>query len=831
MEISELKGLTNKEVAKKQKQCGFNELPNKERRNIPRIIFGLLTEPMIFLIIATVVVYFILGDRSEASLLTLSIFGIVGIELYQEIKTEKSLEALRSLSSPLAEVIRNSKRLTIPSRELVVGDTIILSEGSRVPGDAKFISTSNIAIDESLLTGESVPVEKSTRKVADYRLNSAFSGTMVVKGHGIAEVTAIGQDTELGGIGRSLNSIATEKTLLQKEVTHVVKIVAVVAISIAVILALAYWATQGSLINGILAGLTLSIAILPEEFPIVLILFLTLGAWRLAKSNVLTRKAHTIETLGSATVLCVDKTGTLTQNKMKLMALVHRDGVAHKSKIPQQSELIEYGVLASQKKPFDPMEEAFIDAGKSSFGSVDKIYKKLQIIKEYPLEETSLSVAHIWGKNGKPETAAIKGAPETVFDLCGVNDTERTKLEAQMKELTLDGLRVLAIGKADHITSIPKDRKDIKFTFLGLVGLADPIRSEVPAAIKTCRKAGIRVIMITGDHPDTAQHIGREIGLDYGNVITGAEFEKLSEKKRVEIIKNVAIFSRVTPNNKLTIVKALKKAHEVVAMTGDGVNDAPALKAAHIGIAMGKKGTDVAREAATIVLLDDNFSSIVKGIRLGRRIYDNLQKAISYIFAVHMPIAVLSLVPALFGWQMILVPVHIVFLEFVIDPSCTIVFENEKEGRGIMDKPPRKLGSTIFGKRMVIISILQGTFVALVLVLFYKILTDMGWSHDKARGATFLALIISNVFLIIGISGKKALADIFRGENKAMVIVLAVTIVSIASAFCFPPLRELLKFDPLTITEASIAVILGIISILGMLPIRYAALRASDQGS
>ncbi len=506
---------------------------------------------------------------------------------------------------------------------------------------------------------------------------------------------------------------------------------------------------------------------------------------------------------------------------MEVMTVLDAEGKLYNNDIPKDSAIIKYGVLASQKKPFDPMEEAFIIAGHSAFGDVNRIYGDQQILKEYPLEEGSLSVAHVWGNNNLPCIAAVKGAPEAVFDLCKITGSKRTALEDKVKQIAREGLRVLAVGRADNVKSLPKDRKDLKFDFLGLVGLADPIRAEVPLAVKTCRHAGIRVIMITGDYPDTAQHIGKEIGLDYGNVITSAEFERLPEHKRREVIKNISIFSRVTPSNKLSIVRALKEDGEIVAMTGDGVNDAPALKAAHIGIAMGKKGTDVAREAATIVLLDDNFSSIVKGVRLGRRIYDNLQKAMSYIFAVHIPIAVLSLVPVFFGWPLILVPVHIVFLEFIIDPSCTIIFENEKEDEGIMDRPPRKLTDTVFSKKMVLSSVIQGAFIAAVVVLLYKVLTDMGWDSDKARSLTFIALVVSNIFLIIGISGKRALADIIHRENKAMVAVLSVAALSLAAVFCVPFLREIFGFEPLGAAEAATGVLIGVLSTIGIVPLKY----------
>ncbi len=817
MDINRIEGLTAREAAARQRKFGFNELPNKDNKNIFKIIFELLTEPMIFLLMATVAIYFILGDASEASLLMISFFGIIGIELYQESKTEKSLEALRNLASPISDVIRDGKKITIHGREVVVGDIMLLAEGSRVPADAKLISAENFRVDESLLTGESEPVEKHTREVTDYRINSVFSGTLVVSGHAVAEVTGIGLATELGKIGTSLNSIKTEKTLLQKEVNKVVKLVAAMAIGSSILLTLIYWIGSGDVVRGMLAGLTLAIAILPEEFPVVLTIFLTLGAWRLAKNNILARRAHTIETLGSASVLCVDKTGTLTKNQMKVSTIIDENGVYYSDDFRKVSQIAKYGVLASQKNPFDPMEEAFISVGRQVFGDIDAVYKQLTIIKEYPLQEDSLSVVHVWGDDGVVKAVALKGAPETVFELCHLDATTKHDLEKRVKQLASQGLRVLAVGKGKTKSNLPENRHDFEFEFLGLVGLADPIRKEAAAAVKMCREAGIKVVMITGDYPDTAKNIAKQIGLDYGHVITGPEFEKLSKAERKDVIKNVTVFSRVTPANKLTIVNAFKEIGEIVAMTGDGVNDAPALKSAHVGIAMGKKGTDVAREAASIVLLDDNFTSIVHGVRLGRRIYDNLQKAMSYIISVHIPIALLSLLPAIFGWPLVLIPAHIVFLEFVIDPSCTIIFENEKESHNIMSRPPRKLSESIFNKRMVLSSLAQGLIVAAIVVFAFKALIDMGWNVDKARGMTFLILVVANICLILGISGKQAIANILHRENKAMITVLTITSLSLILVFTLPFLRGLFHFDPLTLTEAGAGILIGALSIFGII--------------
>ena len=820
MNTEKIVGLSHRDVLKKQKKFGFNELPNKNKKSILKIIIGLITEPMIFLLFVTVIIYFILGDKQEAFLLLASFVGIISIELYQDTKTEKSLEALRNLSSPISVVIRDGERITIPGREVVVGDIMILSEGSRIPADAKLISVENFEVDESLLTGESMAVVKHIREIKDFRDNSVFSGTLVVKGHGIAEVTAIGIDTEIGSIGTSLNSIETEKTLLQKEVNKVVKIVAGFAIASSILLMFVYWMDSGSLIKGLLTGLTLAIAILPEEFPVVLTIFLTLGAWRLAKNNILTRRSHTIETLGSANVLCVDKTGTLTENQMQISSIYDANQILHTNVFDGASEVVKYGVLASQKNPFDPMEEAFILAGREVFNDIENIYKKQKIVKEFPVEDDCLSVAQVWSDGSQITSIALKGAPEAVFELCNLDEDTIKILEAQVKELASQGLRLLAVASGVPTKDMPVKRQDIKFKFLGLVGLIDPIRKEVIPAIKTCHEAGVRVVMLTGDYPETALRIAKNIGLDSDTTMTGLEFEKLSPKQQKEAIRTIAVFSRVRPVNKLTIVKALKANGDIVAMTGDGVNDAPALKAAHVGIAMGKNGTDVAREAASIVLLDDNFTSIVHGVRLGRRIYENLQKAMSYIISVHVPIALLSLMPVILKWPLVLIPAHIVFLEFVIDPSCTIIFENEKESSNIMNRPPRKLTDSIFSKRMLVGSIAQGLLVAIIVVVSFKLLLELGWDEDKSRGMTFLILVIANISMILGLCGKQAISNIFRFENKAMTTVLAMTLISLVLVFNVPFLINLFHFSQLTFWESIAGVAIGAFSIFGIIPLK-----------
>ncbi len=813
MNIEEIKGLSSAEVERAHEKFGYNELPDKDKKSLLKIILEIATEPMIFLLIAVVVVYSLLGDKTEATVLAISVLVIITIELYQNHKTEKALQALRNLSSPICDVIRDGKKQTIPGREVVVGDIVLIAEGGRVPADGLLITSQNLMVDESLLTGESVPIDKNIKE-------TIYSSSMVVKGHALFEVTAIGSSTEVGKIGTSLNAIENEKTLLKKEIERVVKIIAIGAVFASLLLTIVYWLTRGDLLNGFLAGLTLSIAILPEEFPVVLTVFMALGAWRLAKNNVLARKSQTIETLGSATVLCTDKTGTLTENDMAISSITDATGKELEHGVEAYIEIVAYGVLASQIKPFDPMEEAFINAA-NMLGNTKDIYRGIKLKTEYPLDETSLSVVHIWhNSSDKMSKIGLKGAPEEVFRLCKLSRQEREELHGRVKVIASNGLRVIGVAKGKPQNVTPKKRDELEFTFLGLVALADPIRKEVPDAVKLCRQAGIRVIIITGDFSETARRIGKEIGLDSQNVLTGHDLSMLSEKEKQLAIKNTSIFCRVSPTDKLSIVGALKKNGEVVAMTGDGVNDAPALKSAHIGVAMGKRGTDVAREASSIVLLDDNFASIVQGVRIGRRIFTNLQKAMAYLITVHIPITVLSFMPVVFGWPIVLLPIHIVFLEFIIDPSCTLIFEGESEEPDAMKRPPRHLKSPLFSRAVLLRSLLQGAVISSIILAVHGYMLWNGWQEDKARSITFLLIVLTNLMLILAISGRRVVEESFSGGFNAMVAVISIVSLSLVAVYSIPALERLFKIAPISFTEVTITLGISLLIALSIMPLQ-----------
>jgi len=787
--MSETLGLTTTEAAKRLRENGYNELPTAKPKSFLHFLIEIVKEPMISLLLAAGALYLFLGDVAEALLLMLSIVGVVAISLYQERKSEKSLQALVKLSSPRALVLRSGREIRIAGRDVVVGDVVYLVEGDRVPADAELYEAENVKVDESLLTGESVPVDKN---ITNTKL--VYSGSMVVSGHGKAIVRAIGTDTELGKIGKSLKSIEIEKTLLQKEITTLVKYLATIGLVMCIVLALVYTFTRGDLVQGILSGLTLAIGILPEEFPIVLLLFITMGAWRLAKKDVLTRRAASIETLGAATVLCVDKTGTLTENKMTIEKIYLTNGETLLNDFVDDEDVIKYGLLASQRKPFDPMEVAFVREGKK-YLDLDKIYKSLTLVKEYPVASDSLSVAHVY-KTGDKYEVALKGSAEAVLELCHMPAAEKKKILTEVSAMASDGYRVLAVARGEYDgKTLPASRHDIHFQFLGLTALADPIRRGVAESVALANEAGVRVIMITGDYHDTALSIAKQIGLTTEGVLTGAEFEKMSLAERKQALAKTSVFSRVVPEQKLLVVEALKAMGEVVAMTGDGVNDAPALKAAHIGIAMGQRGTDVAREAASLVLLDDNFNSIVGGVKLGRRIYDNLQKAVGYLIAVHIPIVALAIVPVLLKLPLVLLPAHIVFLEFIIDPTCTIVFESDKADRDIMSRKPRSMADRIISFRNLRGPITRGLVSAAVLVTSYIVLLPQ-IGENAARTFTFILLVAINIMFILASLSKKEFffQKMIHNDNRALLLVVIFTSVVLYLAVTVPVVTGLFHF-------------------------------------
>lgn len=792
-----LRGLSTKEVRDRLKIIGFNELPSTKPKTVWKIALEVMKEPMFILLIISGLLYITLGDVTEGIVLLSSILIIIFITFYQYQKTERALDALKKLSSPRALVIRDGIEVRVPGRDIVPDDIIILNEGDRVVADARIISSVNLMIDESMLTGESIPVTKSTDVNLDMLV---FGGTLVVQGSGYAKVTATGITTAFGKIGVSLHRIVQEKTRLQKEMSVLIRNLFFIGALLTISVVAAFYFTRGNFIQSLLNGLASAMAILPEEFPVVLTIFLALGAWRLSKTKVLTRNPSVIETLGSATVLCSDKTGTITQNKMDIAVLYDKEELYLKNRFAEKKDTLNYLITtaqrASPKDSIDPMEKAIDQTFKSFSLSANETHL---LQKEYPLSKTLLAMTRVL-KNTEDGTVSVsaKGAPEAIFSLCHVQEQEIAQHVAVVNQMASQGCRVIAVAHATIKNNIlPETQTGFDFKFLGLIGFEDPIRPEVPNAIKECHEAGIKVIMITGDYPATAKSIAAQIGLRSEMIITGDELKNMSDEEMKEKIRQMTIFARVVPEQKLRIVQALQANHEIVAMTGDGVNDAPALKAADIGIAMGNKGTDVAREASSLVLLDDNFASIVAAIRSGRRIFDNLQKAMSYIIAIHIPIIGLTLLPAFFTTlPLLLMPLHIVFMELIIDPVCSIVFEHEQEEKEIMKRMPRNPETKFFGMKSILQSVLQGLLLLVMVLCIYFLSMDEGHSEGEVRAIAFSSLIIGNIFLILtNLSKTRSFLSVLAEKNYTIITILSTAFIMLLLVISVPYLQAVFNFD------------------------------------
>lgn len=756
-------GLTSAEAAQRLASEGPNDLPGTKPRSLAAIAVHVLSEPMFLLLLAAAAIYFALGDRNDALILIGSLVLVVAITVLQERRTERTLAALRDLSSPRALAIRDGVECRIAGRDVVRGDVVILREGDRVPADGVLRSGVGFGVDESILTGESLPVAKQQNTDANVMARPGgdggpcvFSGTLVVSGYGTAEILATGANSEIGHIGDALSKQRVETTPLVRETRHIVRVIAVIGVSLCIAVAVLYGSTHGDWLGGGLAGITLAMSLLPEEFPVVLTVFLAIGAWRISRHGVLTRGMPAVETIGAATVLAVDKTGTLTENRMRLALLEARQasldlrGAEH-SLDESLEHVLGTALAASETQPFDPMERAIHEAAQRLAPDEVRRLAEMQLEKEYDLTPELLAVTHVWRPMSEAAwQVAVKGAPETIFDLCRLDVAERTRLLDRAASLAAEGLRVLGVAcGAVTAGALPETPREFALNFLGFVCLADPVRAAVPAAIADCKTAGIRVIMITGDHPGTARAIARQIGLDTApDVCTGVELAALSDEELRARVHITQIYARVTPEQKLRLVQALKANGEIVAMTGDGVNDAPALKAAHIGVAMGGRGTDVAREAAALVLLHDDFASLVDAVRLGRRIYDNIRNAMHYLVSVHVVLAGMGFLPVLFGWPLFLLPVHVVFLEFVIDPTSSLVFEADPAAPDVMRRPPRAPNERLFSRGNLLASAVIGLVALLVAVGLYRLGLSL-LSEPQARALAFIAIVVINPLLIL----------------------------------------------------------------------------------
>ncbi len=797
-------GLSSEQARVRLATDGPNELPRAGTRSAWKIISEVMREPMLALLLAGGIAYLVIGNRTEALiLLAFASFSII-LTVVQETRTEHVLEALRDLSAPRALVIRDSQRLRVAGREVVLGDILVLEQGDRVAADALLLDAQDFQADESLLTGESVPVHKKSgasemahRPGGDGQ-SYIYSGSLVTRGNGIARTVAIGTLSEIGKIGQTLATLDPEAPRLRIETTKIVRICAVGGGIVALLVVGLYGFLRGDWIQAVLAGIATGMSMLPAEFAVVLTIFMAMGAWRIGRARVLTRRAAAIETLGAATVLCTDKTGTLTENRMVVthawLASGESAAIQATSKAPAAFHpLLETAILASAILPTDPMEIALHEAGALFQTNGHPVHS-------YGLRPDLLAMSNIWRGTDKSAryNIAAKGAPEAIAELCDLSPAAAERMTQAVDVLAAKGIRVLGVATAHTVDKEwAKSQRDYKFTLVGLVGLADPIRESVPAAVAECRSAGIKVVMITGDYASTARAIAHQAGIADGNVLTGPELEAMDDATLAAHLDQVTVFARIMPEQKLRIVNAYKAAGDIVAMTGDGVNDAPSLKSAHIGIAMGKRGTDVAREASAIVLLDDDFGSIVHAIRLGRRIYDNIRKAMAFIFAVHVPLAGFALLPLLLGLPILFGPIHIALIQMIIDPVCALVFEAEREEDDIMRRKPRDPTQPLFSAQMIGWSVFQGGLAFVMLALLFLTVTHYGMPQPDARELIFLSLIVSIVALIlVNRSFETSLRQAFTRKNMMLRYVLGGVSAVLMLTLLIPAFRTLLKFGP-----------------------------------
>ncbi|MDY0022411.1 cation-translocating P-type ATPase [Arenimonas caeni] len=799
---SELRGLSEAEAARRLAESGPNELPAPPRRGLGRIAAQVMTEPMFLLLALAAGAYLVLGEPAEGALLASFAFITIGLVVVQERRSERALEALRALGAPLAVVLREGQARRIPAAGVVPGDLLVLEEGARVPADGRLLSARSLAVDESLLTGESVPVDKQAG--AGDEAGEAFAGTLVVGGTGLAEVTRTGIATRSGQIGQALAGIDIESTRLQRNTARLVRLFGVLALCVSLLLLLVHGAIRGEWVQGLLSAIAVAMAMLPEEFPLALAVFLALGAWRMARVGVLVRRAAVVETLGAATVLCVDKTGTLTENRMRVAWL--DDGRmparfdAATTLLPALQPVLEAAILASRAHSMDPMDRALQSLAPDALAQAEAGH--LPLSPELP----AMSVAHALPGGGL--RVATKGAPEVVAALCGLSGEALDAVHARAADAAANGLRVLGVAEARIDGALPGDQRALPLRWLGLVGFEDPLRESVPAAVAEARSAGIRVVMMTGDFAPTARAIAAQAGLEApGEVMLGQDLTELDDAALAATAGRTSVFARMRPEQKLRLVETLKARGEVVAMTGDGVNDAPALKSAHIGIAMGQRGTDVAREAAPLVLVQEDFGLIVAAVRQGRRIFDNLRKVMLYIVAIHVPIAGLAVVPLLLGLPPLLLPAHVVLIEMVIDPMCSIAFESQPAEPDLMQQPPRPLDEGLVGPGQLLLGVLVGGVLLAACLWLYLRGLDSGMAVAEARSLSLLAITGGNLALVASLSHRRGAWT--QGTGRAYVLISLGAAAVLAACLGLPALRDLFDFALPSLRDGALAVALG----------------------
>lgn len=803
--LKEFKGLTNNEVVISREKNGSNIQQQRKKESLINKILSIFKEPMFLLLIIAASVYFIVGEYGDGITMLIFVLAVCTIEFIQETKTDKALEELNKLSSLNVKVIRNGKKEIINSEEIVVGDIVILEEGDRVPADGKILYTQSLGINESSLTGESEIVYKNKEEDLKnhFKLNMCYSGTDVVNGLGIIEVTSVGKNTEFGLIGQSLNNIKKEKTPLEKQINKLVFICTIVSITVFILTIIINYINHPELtptkriVDSLLAGITIAMATIPEEIPVILTVFLAMGSWSLTKKNTLTKNMKAIETLGTVNVLCTDKTGTITENKM-IVEDIYTNSETFIKTLYQSCPQVAY----------DPMEIAL-----KKYCQENEKINTGSITKEYPFKAETKMMGQIWNN----KELCVKGAYENVLPLCNLDKENYKQVKSKINEYSKEGYRVLAIAKNDNLKNIPNSLTEAKLTFEGLVALYDPPRKGVKESLEECYSAGIRVIMITGDNGETATSIAKKINLNnYDEVITGLELEAMSDDELFERVKTANIFARVYPNHKMRIVNALQRNNLIVAMTGDGVNDAPALKKANIGIAMGQRGTNVAKESADIILLDDNFNTIVKAIGKGRSIYKNIQSAISYVIAIHIPLALLSLFVPIFKLPTLLLPIHVMLLELLIDPTSSIIFQRIKPTPSIMLEKPRNIDEPILNLKTTIRNILQGILIFIVTFITYLYLIKNNTNINLSITITYTILVLSIILIAYQLkSNNSTIKSFLEGLKDKISLMVNTTILLGLLLFIYIPfLNKTANTHPLELKHWIYIILLTLLAVL-----------------
>jgi P-type Ca2+ transporter type 2C len=814
-----ISGLSNEEVTSSRTKNGTNSLEHQEKNHFLMSFLEMVKEPMFLLLVAAASIYYISGDYGDGIFMTVAIFLVAAISLFQEARSRNAIDALKKLSQPKSKVIRNSEFAEIPSEEIVLGDFIQVEEGTFIPADAIIIQSNDFSVNEAILTGESLSIFKNETS----EIKQVFQGTIVATGMAICEVTAIGNQTSLGKIGKSLEEIQEEKTPLQIQINNFVKKMSIIGLVIfAIVWGLNYYHSK-SILDSLLKALTIAMSVIPEEIPVAFASFMALGAWRLMKMGIITKQTKTVETLGSATVICTDKTGTITENKMSLAQLyVFKSDAIVETKEelnPEAEEVLSYAMWSSEPIPFDAMEIAIHEAY-TKLESVDE-RPNFKLVYEYPLGGKPPMMTHIFEDSKGKKVIAAKGAPEAIIAVSQLSESEKKQILVAIEKMANEGYRILGVGVAEFSgTNYPKTQQEFKFSFKGLVAFYDPPKANIQEVFETFYKAGIQLKIVTGDNAQTTSTIAKLVGFkDADKVLTGDELMAMDEATLKVKVMETAIFTRMFPEAKLKIIQALKDNNQIVVMTGDGVNDGPALKSAHIGIAMGKKGTEIAKQAANLILIDDDFAKMTDAIAMGRKIYLNLKKAIQYIISIHIPIILVVFIPLALGWiyPNIFTPVHIIFLEIIMGPTCSIIYENEPMERNLMLEKPRPLTTTFFNLKEITISIIQGLVITLGLLFMYQYCIQEGFSETYTRTSIFLTLIASNIFLTL--ENRSFYYSIFttiRYKNNLVLIIIGLTMVLTSLLLFVPVFSKFFLFEMVDYEQIGLSILIAFVSVMWM---------------